>query len=63
MTGFVEPEKIITMARMKPLIAPIRARNPVSGMNMAVPIAVVAMMIRSIPVFSVVPSIVIMLES
>ena len=54
---------IITIARMNPAIKPKKDRAPASGMNIAVPIAVVAIIIRSMPVFSVVPSIDIIVDS
>ena len=43
--------------------APKIARNPLTGMNIAVAIAVVAKRMSRMPVFSVVPSIVIKLDS
>ena len=54
---------MIIIARMNPAMAPITDIIPASGMKMAVPIAVVAIRMRRIPVFSVVPSMVIKLDS
>ena len=48
---------------MKPVMAPRKTNGADAGINIAVAMAVVAMRIRSIPVFSAVPSMVIMLES